>query len=107
EHTYAGVKCGIMDHFAAVLSTAEHVIRLDCRGLSNQYVPLQLHDYELVLLNTNVKHALASSAYNDRRQACEQAVEWIQSQHPAVKSLRDVSIELLDQWVQPKDESVY
>lgn len=107
EHTYAGVKCGIMDQFASVLSKPDHVIRLDCRDLSYQYVPLQLHEYELVLLNTNVKHALASSAYNDRRQACEQAVEWIQTQHPAVKSLRDVSIDLLDQWVQPKDESVY
>lgn len=107
EHTYAGVKCGIMDQFASVLSQVDHVVRLDCRDLSYEYVPLQLGDYELVLLNTNVKHSLASSAYNDRRHACEQAVEWVQAQHERVNSLRDVTTEMLERWVQPKDVSIY
>ena len=107
EHTYAGVKCGIMDQFASVLSQADHVIRLDCRDLSYDYVPLELGDYELVLLNTNVKHSLASSAYNDRRHACEQAVKWVQEQHEQVNSLRDVTLEMLERWVQSKDVSIY
>lgn len=107
EHTYAGVKCGIMDQFASLMSKADHVVRLDCRDLSYAYVPLELGDYELVLCNTNVKHSLASSAYNDRRQACQQAVAWVQEHQPEVQSLRDVTLEMLTAWVAPKDASVF
>ncbi|MGH2622645.1 MAG: galactokinase, partial [Sphingobacterium sp.] len=71
EHTYAGVMCGIMDQFASVLGKQDHVLRLDCRDLSYSYHPLALGNYEIMLFNTNVKHSLASSAYNDRRNACE------------------------------------
>jgi len=107
EHTYAGVKCGIMDQFASVLSKTGHVIRLDCRDLSYQHIPLALGDYEIVLLNTNVKHSLASSAYNDRREACEQAVSWVQEKYPTVKSLRDVTMEMLDELVAPINQEIY
>ncbi len=107
EHTYAGVKCGIMDQFASVLSKANHVIKLDCRDLSYEYVPLELGDYEVVLLNTNVKHSLASSAYNDRRDACEQAVALVKEKYPNVKSLRDVNLEMLDKLVAPVNQDIY
>lgn len=107
EHTYAGVKCGIMDQFASVLSKANHVIKLDCRDLSYEYVPLELGEYELVLLNTNVKHSLASSAYNDRRDACEQAVALVKEKYPNVKSLRDVNLEMLDKLVAPVNQDIY
>lgn len=107
EHTYAGVMCGIMDQFASVLSKADHVIKLDCRDLSYTYVPLNLGNYEIVLLNTNVKHALASSAYNDRRNACEHAVRLIQAEYPEVKSLRDVNLNQLELYVKPVDPEAY
>ena len=107
EHTFAGVKCGIMDQFASILSKANHVVRLDCRDLSYSYEPLELGDYTLLLLNSNVKHSLASSAYNDRREACEQGVAWIQEKYPAVKSLRDAEQSMLTEILLPKDETVY
>jgi len=107
EHTYAGVMCGIMDQFASVLSKADHVIRLDCRDLSYTYVPLDLGNHEIVLLNTNVKHALASSAYNDRRHACEHAVSLVEEKYPEVKSLRDVNLGQLDELVKPVDPEAY
>ncbi|VTQ06933.1 hypothetical protein [Sphingobacterium daejeonense] len=86
-----------MDQFASVLSKENHVVRLDCRDLSYSYVPLELGDYEIVLLNTNVKHSLASSAYNDRRHSCEKAVALVKEKYPEVNSLRDVTIEMLDE----------
>lgn len=107
EHTYAGVKCGIMDQFASVMSKAGHVVKLDCRDLSFSYEPLELGDYAILLLNTNVKHSLASSAYNDRRAACEEGVRLVQQALPTVKSLRDVSVEDLEQYVKPVDTDVY
>lgn len=103
EHTYAGVKCGIMDQFASMMGKKDHLIKLDCRSLAYEYIPLKLDGYKVLLLNTNVKHSLASSAYNDRRNACETAVSWIAEHIPAVKSLRDVSEAMLDQFVLYRD----
>lgn len=107
EHQFAGVKCGIMDMFASMMGQKDRVIRLDCRSLEYQYEPLPLTGYSLILFNTNVKHSLASSAYNERRQQCEQGVYWVQQSIPAAMSLRDISIEQLKQYVLPKDALVY
>ncbi|EDM35328.1 putative galactokinase [Pedobacter sp. BAL39] len=107
EHTFAGVMCGIMDQFASVFGKQDHVIKLDCRSLDYEYVPLKLDGYKLVLLNTNVKHALSSSAYNTRRSQCEQGVAWITAHHPEVTSLRDATVSMLDKYVKEKDEEVY
>jgi len=107
EHTYAGVKCGIMDQFASVLSKEGHVLRLDCRTLEYEYVPLELGAYEIVLLNTNVKHSLASSAYNKRRELCEQGVAWVKEKHADVNSLRDITVDMLDELVKDRDVDTY
>jgi len=103
EHEYAGVMCGIMDQFASVMGKKNHVIRLDCRSLEYEYVPFRLDGIRILLLNTNVKHSLASSEYNTRRQECAQAVEWVKEKHPEVLSLRDVTEEMLDELVLPRD----
>lgn len=107
EHTYSGVLCGIMDMFASMFGKKDQVIRLDCRSLDYAYAPLQLDGYKLVLFNTNVKHSLASSAYNTRRHECEQGVAWVKTAFPEVNSLRDVSVAMLDAQVAPKDAVVY
>jgi len=103
EHEYAGVMCGIMDQFASMMGKKNHVIKLDCKTLDFEYVPLDLKDYKILLLNTNVKHSLASSAYNTRRQECEQAVAWVNEHHAHVHSLRDVTLAMLDEHVAPKN----
>jgi galactokinase len=107
EHEFAGVRVGIMDMFASLFGKKGHVIKLDCQSLDYEYVPLQLEGYKIVLLNTNVKHSLASSEYNTRRQQCEEGVAFVKKHHPQVNSLRDVTMDMLDQYVKPKDEVVY
>src|SRR5690606_39977482 len=99
EHTDIGVKCGIMDQVASLFGKDGRVIKLDCRDLSHTYVPMQMGDYVLMLLNTNVKHALASSAYNQRREKCEQAVAYFQPEYPDVRSLRDANVDMLERGV--------
>jgi galactokinase len=96
EQTYSGVMCGIMDMFASMMGKENHVIRLDCRDLSYEYVPLVLNDYKIVLFNTQVKHSLAESAYNVRRSQCEEGVRVLQQQYPTVDSLRAVTPQMLD-----------
>ncbi|MBX2928553.1 MAG: galactokinase [Saprospiraceae bacterium] len=93
EHNFVGTKCGIMDQFASMMGEKDHAMLLDCRSLEFQYFPLELDDYQLLLLNTNVSHSLASSEYNTRRAECEQGVAILQKEHPGIKNLRDVSLE--------------
>jgi galactokinase len=106
EHEYTGVMCGIMDQFASVMGRKDHVIKLDCHSLEYEYVPFKLDGIKILLLNTNVKHSLASSEYNTRREECEQAVAWINEHRPEVKSLRDASEDMLDKYVVPKNRLI-
>jgi len=90
EHNYCGVKCGIMDQFASLFGKAGSLIRLDCRSLEYKYFPFDPEGYRLVLLDTVVKHELASSAYNKRRESCENVARTI-----GVEFLRDASMDQL------------
>lgn len=95
EHNYAGVKCGIMDQFASMMGKDQHAILLDCRSLEFQYVPLDLKDYTIVLCDTKVKHSLVDSEYNTRRNECEKGISIMQQYYSEVKSLRDVTMDML------------
>jgi len=96
EQTFAGVNCGIMDQFASLHGKAGYVMRLDCRSLNYEYIPFDFPEYKIVLVNSMVKHALASSEYNIRRQQCEEGVRIMKEAFPGVKSLRDITLQQLD-----------
>ena len=91
EHNYCGVKCGIMDQFASCFGKAGCLIRLNCKTLEYKYFPFnpEAAGYKLVLLDSCVKHELASSAYNKRRASCENAAAAIRKNHPEVEFLSD------------------
>ena len=107
EQTFSGVMCGIMDMFASMFGKKDHVIKLDCKTLEYEYKPFVLDGYKILLLNTNVEHSLASSAYNERRSQCEQGVAWVKQYHPEINSLRDITIAMLDTYVASKDTVIY
>lgn len=106
EHEFAGVMCGIMDQFASMFGRKDHVIKLDCDTLAYEYIPFKLQGIKVLLLNTNVKHSLASSEYNIRRKECETAVEWIKEQMPGVQSLRNVKEDMIDQYVSSRSQLI-
>ena len=97
EHNYCGVNCGIMDQFASVFGKKGSLIRLDCRSLEYQYFPFEPKGYRLVLVDSVVKHDLASSAYNNRRHCCVASFSAIQKKHPHVEFLRDCTMEMLEE----------
>ena len=97
EHNYCGVKCGIMDQFASVFGKKGHLMRLDCKTMEYKYFPFNPEGYRLVLLDSVVKHELASSAYNKRRESCEKAAAAIRERHPEVEFLRDAKREWLEE----------
>lgn len=95
EHEFAGVKCGVMDQYASLFSKKDHLLWLDCRKMSHELIPLKLAGYKILLVDTKVKHDLASSAYNNRRAACEEGVSILKKKNSGITSLRDVSREEL------------
>lgn len=97
EHNYIGCNCGIMDQFASVFGKAGSLMRLDCRSLEFKYFPFNPKGYKLVLLNSQVKHSLASSAYNNRRKSCENVVAAMKKHWPEVDTLRDATYDMLDE----------
>jgi len=107
EHEYAGVMCGIMDQFVIVHGRADSAIKLDCRSLDFEYAHIDLSDFDIVLCDTKVKHSLASSAYNTRRQECESGVKILQKFKDGITALRDVDIALLQEHKDVFDENVY
>ena len=97
EHNYCGVNCGIMDQFASCFGKAGCLIRLNCKTLEYKYFPFNPKGYKLVLIDSCVKHELASSAYNFRRQSCERAAAAIKKNHPEVDFLSDCKRVWLDE----------
>ena len=97
EHNYCGVKCGIMDQFASIFGKKGHLMRLNCATMEFEYFPFDPKGYKVVLLDTVVKHELASSAYNKRRESCENACAHIAAKHPEVKYLSDATMQMLDE----------
>jgi galactokinase len=96
ENNFVGAKVGIMDQFVSCMGKAGHAFLLDCRSLEFKFVPIPA-GLRLVVCNTMVKHDLATGAYNTRREECEAGVRAFAKWDSAIRALRDVSIEMLDQ----------
>lgn len=107
EHHFVGVKCGIMDQFSSMMGAEGKAFVLDCRTLAYHYFPVDLKDYTIVLCDTLVKHSLANSAYNTRRQECEQGVSILRTYYPDIKSLRDVTHAMLEKHGHELSEKVF
>jgi galactokinase len=88
EH-WVGINCGIMDQFSSVMGQENKVIKIDCRTLDYEYHDANFNDYSLILFDSNVKHSLMTSAYNERRQQCEEGIAIIKNNFPEISSFRD------------------
>jgi galactokinase len=97
EHHFVGTNCGLMDMFASLHGKANHLMLFDCQHITFQYVPFDLKNFHLILLNTQVSHQLASSEYNTRRKECEEVVSVVRKNGTDVSSLRDISMDLLNE----------
>jgi galactokinase len=98
EHKFVGIRSGIMDQFAAVFARKGSAMLLDCRSLEIVFVPVTNGDVCFAVIDTKVKHNLASSEYNTRRAECESGVQILQKDNPHINSLRDVTMAMLEQY---------
>jgi galactokinase len=107
EHRFAQLQCGIMDQYASLHGKAGHLMKLDCRNLEYEYIPFDFPGIRIVLVNSMVSHTLASSEYNLRREQCEAGIATLQKFNPAIHSLRDVKLDLLETHQKELDPIVY
>ncbi len=98
EREFAGANVGIMDQYASLFGKADTVLYLDCRQLTHKEIPFRLNEFGILLIDSNVKHSIAATAYNDRRAACEEGVHILQTGNRSIHALRDVSRDLLMQY---------
>lgn len=91
EHEFVGTRSGIMDQFTAVFAVTGNAMLLDCRSLEIESIPVEFDATEIVAIDTKVKHDLASSAYNTRREECEAGVRLLAKRIEGLTSLRDVT----------------
>lgn len=93
ENEYIGVNCGIMDQFAIAMGKKDQAILLDTASLEHHYAPLNLEDYVLIIASSNKKRGLGSSAYNERRAQCEEALRIFQKERPELQYLCELDME--------------
>lgn len=89
ENHYVGLNCGLMDQFASANGIEGHVMVFDTKSLESETVPLP-QGVALVIADSGVRHTLASSAYNERRASCDEALSIIKSLLPGVETLADI-----------------
>jgi galactokinase len=106
ENNFVGVNCGVMDQFASMFGKADHVIKLDCADLSYTYFPFKLEGISIVLFDTFVKHSLASSEYNTRRQECETGLAVLRQQF-LITSFREATLVMLEAVADSISDKVY
>ena len=106
EREFAGVNCGIMDQYASACGRKNHAMLLDCKTLECEYVPIELKDYSLVIINCKKPHNLVESKYNERRYETEVALKHYQ-QYVNIECLADLSITDLEKYKNDLDEIVY
>ncbi len=107
ENNFVGMNCGIMDMFASLMGREGCALKLDCRNLQHEYIPLHANDTAILLCDTGVKHQLIDSAYNTRRHECEAGVRHLQGVFHNVRSLRDVDLDMLASEKKHLDQVVF
>jgi galactokinase len=107
ENEFVGVRCGIMDQFINIHGREKSLLKIDCRSLEYERIPFEREDLRVVVSDTLVRRELASSEYNVRRGQCETGVGALQAHDPSLRSLRDVSLDLLREHRAELDPVVY
>ena len=89
ENIYVGMPCGIMDQSVSLMATEGNALLLDTRDLSIEQIPFNIAPLglELLVIDTQVHHALVDGGYAERRASCEKAIADLD-----ITSLRDISI---------------
>lgn len=92
ENKFVGVRTGILDQYSSALGKAGSALKLDCRDLTSENVPIP-DGLRVMICDTRAKRELVGSEYDDRRRQCEEGVRFLNNAYSGVKALRDITLE--------------
>lgn len=107
ENDFVGVNCGIMDQYINIFGEDGKALQIDCLSLEKKYYPFNYKDVSIVLFDSSISHSLSSSEYNQRKKECYDGVKIINKNIPGIKSLRDVSIDILNEFKNKMDPKIF
>jgi galactokinase len=96
ENDFIGVKCGIMDQYSVALGKKDNALLLDCNKIHHDYIPFELGNYRLVIMNSKKPRSLIHSKYNERKSECEEALKQIQNTKHEIRNLCDAEMVWID-----------
>ena len=99
ENNFVGVNCGFMDQFSVAYGKENYVIYLNFKDLSYEYIPFDLEDNLILIINSKEERNLVNTEYNKRRKECNDAVQLIAKivKNKNIKSLSDIGLDLLNE----------
>lgn len=107
EHQFPGMKCGLMDQYASIFGKKDHILFMDCITNESNSIPFPSDQYDIVLFNSNVVHALVSGEYNQRRQQSAEGLQIIQQTFPSIHQYRDAQPSHLEAVKQHMTTAIY
>ncbi len=87
-----GIRGGIMDQYTILHGQKDNALLIDCNTGTHSLIDISSNPYKWILLNTNVKHKLANTPYNNRRGQVEEALAIINERIQSRKTFTQVSI---------------
>lgn len=96
ENDFIGVQCGIMDQYAVALGKKDHALLLDCNKIHHEYIPFELGDYKLMVMNTMKPRSLIHSKYNERKAECEEVLRIINTTKSEIRNLCEAEMIWID-----------
>lgn len=91
ENEFIGVNSGIMDQFAVAMGKKDKAILLNCDTLEYEYLPFEIGNQVLAIINSNKQRTLADSKYNERFRECGTALKLLK-QELSVTHLCDIDL---------------
>ncbi len=95
EQTFPGMQCGIMDQYASMFGEKDNILFLDCLSTESEKIKFPSATHTIVLFNSNVKHSLEDSGYNNRRAQSEEGLLILQKRFPRIINFREATMDQL------------
>ena len=107
EYNFIGLKGGIMDQFTIINAKKNNLILLDTKDNSSEFIPTDFGSHKILLLNTNIKHDLSESSYNERVNQCKEALKIVNNSGLNYRFLTEIKLETLEKFKNTMSKNIF
>ncbi len=105
ENEYMGLNCGIMDQFAIGMGKKDNAILLNTKTLDYQYIPLNIKNHSIFVVDSIKRRELVNSEFNIRQKQCKIALNKLQNKLQ-IKNLCDIEPETFEKFKYIIDDKI-